>query len=477
MSEENVALRQQPRTMLDKLWSAHEVARREDGQSLLWIDRHFLHEGSFHAFDQLRTRGARVARPDLAFGVADHYVPTRARNRPIADPAIARMVRQLSENTAANGIALFGLDDPRQGIVHVIGPEQGLTLPGLTLVCGDSHTSTHGAFGALAMGIGASEVAHVLMTQTLWQKKPKRMRISVEHRPSPAISAKDIILSIIAKIGANGAQGHAIEYAGSAIRALSMEGRLTLCNMSIECGARCGMVAPDETTIAYVRNRPFGPKGAAFDRAVDAWLQLPSDSDAAFDREVTLDAAAIAPVVTWGTSPEDALPIDGTVPDPAREADPVRAAYIRAAIEYMGLTAGQRLIDVHIDRVFIGSCTNARIEDLRAAASVLSGRKSKVPGLVSPGSSIVKRQAEEEGLDRIFKDAQLEWADSGCSMCVGINGDVVPPGERCASTTNRNFRGRQGPGARTHLMSPAMVAAAAVTGHLADVRPLLEGRK
>ena len=465
-----------PSTLFDKLWASHEIIHREDGQSLLWIDRHFLHEGSFHAFDQLRAKRAKAARPDLSFGIADHYVPTRHRDEPIADPAIARMVRQLSENTSANGITLFGLGDPRQGIVHVVGPEQGLTLPGLSIVCGDSHTSTHGAFGALAIGIGASEVAHVLTTQTLWQTKPKRMRVSVEHDLSAAISAKDIILSIIAQIGADGGRGYAIEYGGSAIRALSMEGRLTLCNMSIECGARCGMVAPDEKTIEYLRGRPFAPQGADFDKAAVEWLSLQSDSDAVFDREVTLDAASLAPVVTWGTSPEDALPIDGSVPDPACEPDPARAAYVRGAIEYMGLKPGQPLTDIRIDRIFIGSCTNARIEDLRSAAAVLAGRKSKVPGLISPGSSGVKRQAEEEGLDRIFKEAQLEWADSGCSMCVGINGDLVPPGERCASTTNRNFRGRQGPGARTHLMSPAMVAAAAVEGHLADVRPLLAGR-
>jgi 3-isopropylmalate/(R)-2-methylmalate dehydratase large subunit len=465
-----------PSTLFDKLWSSHEIVRRDDGQSLLWIDRHFLHEGSFHAFAQLRARGAGVARPDLSFAIADHYVPTRGRDRPIADPAIARMVAQLSENTAAHGIALFGLGDPRQGIVHVVGPEQGLTLPCLSIVCGDSHTSTHGAFGALGIGIGASEVAHVLMTQTLWQARPKRMRVNVEQQPSPAISAKDIILSIIAQIGANGAQGHAVEYVGGAIRALSMEGRLTLCNMSIECGARCGMVAPDATTIAYVQGRPFAPAGAEFERAAEAWLRLRSDAGAEFDREVTVDAASIAPVVTWGTSPEDALPISGAVPDPAAETDPARTAYLRATLDYMGLKPGQKLTDIRVDRVFIGSCTNARIEDLRAAAAVLAGRKSKVPGLVSPGSSAVKKQAEAEGLDRVFTAAGLEWADSGCSMCVGINGDLVPPGERCASTTNRNFRGRQGPGARTHLMSPAMVAAAAVTGHLADVRPMLEGR-
>jgi 3-isopropylmalate/(R)-2-methylmalate dehydratase large subunit len=381
------------------------------------------------------------------------------------------MVDQLTANSAAHGVTLFGVDDPRQGIVHVVGPEQGLTLPGLLIVCGDSHTSTHGAFGAFAFGIGASEVAHVLMTQTLWQKKPKRMRVSIEGRLASGIAAKDIILSVIARIGANGAQGHAIEYAGGAIRKLSMEGRLTLCNMSIECGARCGMVAPDEATFAYVRGRPFAPSD--LDRALEAWSQLPSDPDAVFDREVRLDAEAIAPTVTWGTSPEDALSIDARVPDPADQDNPVRAETMRAALDYMGLAPGQKLTDIAIDRVFIGSCTNARIEDLRAAAAVLAGRKAKVPGVVSPGSSLIKSQAEQEGLDRTFRDAGLEWVASGCSMCVGINGDTVPSGERCASTTNRNFRGRQGRGARTHLMSPAMVAAAAVTGRLTDVRPLL----
>jgi 3-isopropylmalate/(R)-2-methylmalate dehydratase large subunit len=460
----------EPLTLFDKLWQQHEIVRRDDGHSLLWVDRHFVHEGSFHAFDQLRARAGTVARPDLTFGVADHYVPTR-RPGPIADPAIGRMVDQLTANAAAHGITLFGLDDPRQGIVHVVGPEQGLTLPGLLIVCGDSHTSTHGAFGAFAFGIGASEVAHVLMTQALWQKKPKRMRVSIEGQPASGTVAKDIILSVIARIGANGAQGHAIEYAGSAVRDLSMEGRLTLCNMSIECGARCGMVAPDETTFAHVRGRLFAPSD--LDRAIEAWSQLPSDPDATFDREISLDAAAIAPTVTWGTSPEDALPIDARLPDPANQDSLVRAETMRAALDYMGLTPGQKLTDIAIDRVFVGSCTNARIEDLRAAASVLAGRKAKVPGVVSPGSSLVKSQAEQEGLDRIFKDAGLEWVASGCSMCVGINGDTVPSGERCASTTNRNFRGRQGRGARTHLMSPAMVAAAAVTGHLADVRPLL----
>jgi 3-isopropylmalate/(R)-2-methylmalate dehydratase large subunit len=467
----------EPQTLLDKLWSAHEIARREDGAALLWVDRHYVHEGSFHAFGQMQTRNRNVAEPTLTFGVADHYVPTRGRDRDIPNPEIAAMVRNLEKNAADNGITLFGLRDPRQGIVHVVGPEQGLTLPGLLIVCGDSHTSTHGAFGAYAFGIGASEVAHVLITQTIWQKKPKAMRITVNGAAAPGVSGKDIALAIIAHVHADGAQGHAIEFAGSAIRALSMEGRLTLCNLSIEAGARCGIVAPDATTFAYLENRPFVPKDAAFERAVEAWSDLVSDQNAIFDREVALDAAAIAPIVTWGTTPDDAMPIDACVPDPASEPDPVRAQYLRDAIDYMGVTPGKKLTEIAVNRVFIGSCTNARIEDLRAAAAVLAGRASKVPGLVSPGSSMVKRQAEQEGLDKIFRDAGLEWAESGCSMCVGINGDLVPPGERCASTTNRNFRGRQGPGARTHLMSPAMVAAAAVAGHLADVRPMLAGRK
>jgi 3-isopropylmalate/(R)-2-methylmalate dehydratase large subunit len=467
----------EPQTIIDKLWSAHEISRREDGESLLWVDRHYVHEGSFHAFGKLAERGAKVAEPELTFGVADHYVPTRGSRHRIANPEIARMVRQVEQSTATHGIKLFGLDDPRQGIVHVVGPEQGLTLPGLLVVCGDSHTSTHGALGAYAFGIGASEVAHVLMTQTIWQKKPKRMRVSVDGAAAPGISGKDIALAIIAHIGTAGATSCALEFAGSATRALSIEGRLTLCNMSIEAGARCGLVAPDQATFTYLSGRPYAPEGAAFDQAVEAWSKLKSDGGAAFDRDVTIDAGSIAPIVTWGTSPEDALPIDASVPDPECEADAGRATYLRDALDYMGIAAGKRLTDIAIDRVFIGSCTNSRIEDLRAAAAVLVGRTSKVPGLVSAGSTPVKRQAEQEGLDRIFREAGLEWGESGCSMCVGINGDLVAPGERCASTTNRNFRGRQGPGARTHLMSPAMVAAAAVHGHLADVRPLLTGRK
>jgi 3-isopropylmalate/(R)-2-methylmalate dehydratase large subunit len=466
----------QPLTLFDKIWAQHEILKADNGLSLLWVDRHYLHEGSFQGFDKVEARGARVARPDLTFGIADHYVPTHPRNRPIADPSLARIVQQLVDNTTKHGVMLMGLDDPRQGIVHVVGPEQGLTIPGLVIVCGDSHTATHGALGAIAIGIGASEVSHVMLTQTFWQKKPRRMRVTVDGQCGAGIGAKDIALSIIAKIGTNGAQGHAVEYAGRAIRALTMEGRLTLCNLAIEAGARTGMVAPDETTFAYVRGRPFAPQGADFDRALQVWQQLPSDSDAEFDTEVSLDASAIAPVVTWGTSPEDTLPIDAAVPDPAQVGDPDRARQMQGALDYMGLSPRQKLTDIRVDRVFIGSCTNARIEDLRAAAAVLSGRKAKVPGIVSPGSTVVKRQAEQEGLDKVFVAAGLTWAESGCSMCLGINGDIVPPGERCASTTNRNFRGRQGPGARTHLMSPAMVAAAAVNGHLSDVRPMLAGR-
>jgi 3-isopropylmalate/(R)-2-methylmalate dehydratase large subunit len=467
----------EPQTLFDKLWSAHEIARREDGAALLWADRHYVHEGSFHAFTQMQDRGGALAEPGLTFGIADHYVPTRGRDRAIADPEIAAMVRTLETNAAASRIKLFGLGDPRQGIVHVVGPEQGLTLPGLLIVCGDSHTSTHGAFGAYAFGIGASEVAHVLMTQTLWQKKPKRMRVTVNGKTGAGVGAKDIALAMIARIGADGAQGHTVEFTGGAITALSMEGRMTLCNMSIEAGGRCGMVAPDATTFGYLKGRPYAPKGAAFDAAIEAWSALVSDSCATFDREVAFDAGMIAPIVTWGTTPDDALPIDSNVPDPAREGDPVRAQYLRDALDYMGIAPGKKLTEIAVDRVFIGSCTNARIEDLRAAAAVLAGRVSKVPGLVSPGSTMVKRQAEAEGLDRIFRDAGLEWAEAGCSMCLGLNGDLVPAGERCASTTNRNFRGRQGPGSRTHLMSPAMVAAAAVSGRLADVRPLLADRK
>ena len=459
-----------PRTLLAKLWDAHEVLRRDDGASLLWVDRHLVHEGSHHAFAKLAERGLAVAEPALTLAVADHYAPTRT---PRAEGAPAAMIGRLAANAGAAGVRFLGLGDPRRGIVHVVGPELGLTLPGTLVVCGDSHTSTHGALGALAFGIGATEVAHVLATQTVWQSRPKAMRLRIDGRLGAGVTAKDAALAWIARLGADGARRHAIEYAGSAVRAMSMEARLTLCNLSIEGGARLGLVAPDETTFAYLKSRPFAPRD--WDRAVEAWSALASDEGAVFDAEVTMDAAEIAPTVTWGTSPEDALPVTATVPDPAR-AEPARAERIRAALDYMDLRPGQRLEDVAVDQVFIGSCTNARIEDLRAAAVVLSGRRARVPGLVSPGSEAVRARAEAEGLDAVFRGAGLEWAASGCSMCVGMNGDVVAAGKRCASTTNRNFRGRQGPGARTHLMSPAMAAAAAVAGRLADVRPMLEGR-
>ena len=464
-----------PRTLFDRLWSAHEVHARDDGASLLWVDRHLVHEGSHHAFRKLAERGLSVAHPELTFGVADHYAPTRNRDR-IADPAIRRMIDTLMQNTERHGIRCFGLRDPRQGIVHVVGPEEGITLPGLVINCGDSHTSTHGAFGAIAFGIGATEVAHVLATQTVWQTRPKSMRVTVEGKLGPGVGAKDIALGWIARLGADGARGHAIEYAGNVIRGLSMEGRLTLCNLSIEGGGRFGMIAPDDKTLAYLAGRPFAPRGETWDRAVEAWSRLVTDPDAAFDRDVTIDASEIAPIVTWGTSPEDAAPITANIPDPA-QAEPEKAAKIRDALDYMGLAPGRPLEGIAIDQVFIGSCTNARIEDLRRAAAVLAGRRSRGPGMVSPGSMLVKAQAEQEGLDRIFTEAGLDWVDAGCSMCVGMNGDIVAPGKRCASTTNRNFKGRQGRGARTHLMSPAMVAAAAVAGALTDVRPLLAGRE
>ncbi len=458
-----------PATLIDKIWDAHVVTRR-DGRALIAIDRHYVHEGSHHGFAQVRERGARLARPDLTFGFTDHYAPTRPESARGA-PEAQEMVERFAANVAAFGVEAFGVGDVRRGIAHVAAPEQGLTLPGLTIVCGDSHTSTHGAFGAYAFGIGASEVAHVMMTQTLWQTRPKRMRVAVEGALFPGVDAKDIALSLIAAIGADGAQGQAIEYAGSAVRGLDMAGRMTLCNLSIEAGARLGLIAPDETTFAYVQGRPFAPEGEAFDRAVENWRRLASDADAEFDREMRIEARDIAPTVTWGVSPEQAAPISATVPAP----EGAKADAIADALAYMDLRPGQRLTDIHIDRVFIGSCTNSRIEDLRVAAAILNGRRSRVPGLVSPGSMLVKRQAEEEGLDAIFKAAGLEWADAGCSMCVGMNGDFVPPGERCASTTNRNFKGRQGPGSRTHLMSPAMVAAAAVTGRLTDAREFLPG--
>ena len=459
-------------TMLDKLWAAHEVLRREDGVSLLWVDRHLVHEGSHHAFAKLKERGLSVCEPDLTFAFVDNYAPTR-RSSQTSDPQIMGMIETLRQNANDHGVHLYDLDDPRQGIAHVVGPEEGLTLPGLLINCCDSHTSTHGAFGALAFGIGATEVAHVLATQTIWQRKPKSMRISVEGTLGYGVTAKDIALCWIGKLGTDGAQGHAVEYAGAAIRGLSMEGRMTLCNMSIEGGARFGIIAPDETTFAYIKDRPFAPKAGAWEQACADWRALSSGKDAHFDREALVYASEIAPTVTWGTSPEQALPITAVVPA-AHEVTPAKREAVRDALEYIGLKAGHKLEGMAVDRVFIGSCTNGRIEDLREAAHVLRGRKAKIPGHVSPGSAKVKAQAEAEGLDQIFKAAGLDWVASGCSMCVGMNGDLVEKGQRCASSTNRNFKGRQGRGARTHLMSPAMVAAASVTGMLTDVRRLLE---
>jgi 3-isopropylmalate/(R)-2-methylmalate dehydratase large subunit len=458
--------------MFDKVWARHVVATGPGGHVLLYVDRHLLHEGSAAAFARLARAGRRVRRPDLCAATADHYVAT-SPGAPAPDAEVARMIESLAASAAERGIVLFGRGDARRGIVHVIGPEQGLTLPGMLLVCGDSHTATHGALGALAFGIGSSEVEHVLATQTLWQRRPRTMRITVEGRLGPGVSAKDVILAIVATIGAGGGVGHAVEYAGPVIRAMSIGERATVCNMSIEAGARCGMVAPDATTFAYLEGRPFAPTGQAWTRARASWSALPSDPDAAFDREVRLDGDGIAPTVTWGTSPQDALPITARVPEPAAIDDAGRRQAVERALGYMGLAPGTPLTDVAVDRVFIGSCTNSRLEDLRAAAAVARGRRAVVPAWVVPGSGLVKSAAEGEGLDRVFREAGFEWREAGCSMCVGMNGETAREGERVASTSNRNFEGRQGKGARTHLMSPAMAAAAAVTGRLADVRALV----
>jgi 3-isopropylmalate/(R)-2-methylmalate dehydratase large subunit len=457
--------------MFDKIWARHVVTEGPGGQSLLYVDRHLLHEGSAAAFARLERSGRRVRRPDLCVATADHYVLTTPE-APVPDAEIRGMVDSLTRHTGARSIVYFGRGDARRGIVHVIGPEQGLTLPGMVLVCGDSHTATHGALGALAFGIGSTEVEHVLATQTLWQRKPRTMRITVDGRPGAGVSAKDVVLAIIAAIGAGGGVGHAIEYAGTAIRAMSMAARMTVCNMSIEAGARAGMVAPDATTFAWLQGRPFAPAGEAWASAMADWTSLPSDPGAPFDREVRLDGAAIAPMVTWGTSPQDALPITGRVPDPSAIDDAVRRRSVERALAYMGLTAGMPLTEVAVDRVFVGSCTNSRLEDLRAAAAVVKDRRAVVPAWIVPGSGLVKQAAEAEGLDRVFREAGFEWREAGCSMCVGMNGETARAGERVASTSNRNFEGRQGQGARTHLMSPAMAAAAAVTGRLTDVRTL-----
>ncbi len=464
----------QPRTLYDKIWDAHAVRVTEDGATILYIDRHLVHEvTSPQAFEGLRAAGRKVRRPEAVLAVPDHNVPTTPdRAERIDDPESATQLAALEANCKAFGVPYIPMLDVRQGIVHVTGPEQGFTLPGATIVCGDSHTATHGAFGALAFGIGTSEVEHVLATETLLLKKSKNMRVHVSGAVGPGVTAKDIVLAIIGKIGTAGGTGHVIEYTGEAIRALSMEGRMTVCNMTIEAGARAGLIAPDEVTFDYVRGRPLAPKGALFEQAVSYWRTLKSDDGAHFDKVVEIDASSIAPQVTWGTSPEDVAPITAAVPDPASVADEGKRKAMERALQYMGLTPGTPLTDVKIDRVFIGSCTNSRIEDLRAAAAIAKGRKvaAHVGAMVVPGSGLVKHQAEEEGLDRIFIEAGFEWREPGCSMCLAMNPDRLEPGERCAATSNRNFEGRQGVGGRTHLMSPAMAAAAAVTGYLTDVR-------
>ncbi len=462
-----------PKTMFEKIWDEHVVHQEPNGPALLYIDLHLVHEvTSPQAFDGLRMNGRKVRRPELTIATLDHNVPTSNRHLPIADPISRQQVEALERNCKEFGITLFDMLSPGQGIVHVIGPEQGYTQPGKTIVCGDSHTATHGALGALAIGIGTSEVEHVLATQCLRQAKPKTMEIRVNGRLPYGVAAKDIILGIIGKIGVGGAVGHVIEYTGQAIRELSMEGRMTVCNMSIEGGARAGMVAPDETTFRYMRGRPQVPQGKAFDAAVERWKALPTDPGAKYDKVVEIDARTLEPFVTWGTNPGMVAPVSGRVPDPASFPTPAEQAAAERALKYMALTPGMPIQQITVDRVFIGSCTNSRIEDLRAAAAVVKGKKAspKVYTMVVPGSAAVKLQAEAEGLDRIFKDAGLDWREAGCSMCLGMNEDILQPGQRCASTSNRNFEGRQGPGGRTHLVSPAMAAAAAITGHFVDIR-------
>ena len=465
-----------PATLFEKIWRAH-VVHQDGDDALLYIDLHLVHEvTSPQAFESLRLAGRSVRRPDLTLATMDHNVPTTDRRVPVGDPVARRQMETLADNCRHEGIPCFGLGDHRQGIVHIIGPELGATLPGMTIVCGDSHTATHGAVGALAFGIGTSEVEHVLATQTLAQRRPRTMEVRIDGRPGFGVGAKDLILEVIGRLGVDGAVGHVIEYTGEAVRALSMEARMTVCNMSIEAGARAGMVAPDEATLAYIEGRPGAPRGAAWDEAVAYWRSLPSDAGAVYDRSVVIDAAAVAPRVTWGTNPAQVAPIDGAVPDPGEWRTESDRTAVQRALEYMGLQPGTPLAEIAVDRVFIGSCTNARIEDLRAAAAVARGRRvaASVNAMVVPGSVAVKRQAEAEGLDEVFRDAGFEWREPGCSMCLGMNPDILQPGERCASTSNRNFEGRQGRGGRTHLLSPEMAVAAAVTGHLCDVRTLAE---
>jgi 3-isopropylmalate/(R)-2-methylmalate dehydratase large subunit len=473
-----------PQTLYEKIWNAHVVEQRDDGTCLIFIDRHLVHEvTSPQAFEGLRVAGRRVRRPDLTLAVPDHNLPTTARldangnNIPIADPESAQQLEALERNAPEFGIAYIDATDVKQGIVHVVGPEQGFSLPGTTIVCGDSHTACHGGLGALAFGIGTSEVEHVLATQTLQLSRSKSMEVRVEGELALGVSAKDVVLHITGVLGASGGTGHVIEYTGSVIRALSIEGRLTISNMAIEHGARAGLVAPDDVTFAYLKGRPMAPKGADWDAAVAYWRSLATDAGATYDKVVIINAADIAPSVTWGTSPEDVLPVTGVVPDPSTFADPSKQAAAKKSLEYMGLTPGTPMTDISVENIFIGSCTNSRIEDLRAAAALLKGRKKADNvkwAIVVPGSGLVKQMAEAEGLDRIFRDAGFEWREPGCSACLGMNPDKVPAGERCASTSNRNFVGRQGPGARTHLVSPAMAAAAAVTGKLTDVRTLMD---
>ncbi|MEO1191093.1 MAG: 3-isopropylmalate dehydratase large subunit [Pseudomonadota bacterium] len=463
------------KTLFDKIWESHLVRAAQDGTALIYIDRHLVHEvTSPQAFEGLRMAGRKVRRPDLTLAVPDHNVPTSNRAAGIEEPESRLQVETLRQNCAEFGVTLFDVDDIRQGIVHIIGPEQGFTLPGTTIVCGDSHTSTHGAFGALAFGIGTSEVEHVLATQTLLQSHAKNLRITVEGELPLGVTAKDMVLAIIGKIGTAGGNGHVIEFAGDAVRALSMEGRMTMCNMSIEAGARAGLIAPDETTFEYLKGRPMAPKAGAWEQAVAHWKSLPSDPGATYDKEVVLQASEIAPQVTWGTSPEDVVPVTGVIPNPYDAPSTAKHHADVAALAYMGLEAGTPMTEIAIDKVFIGSCTNGRIEDLRAVAKIAEGRKvaDSVYAMVVPGSGLVKEQAEAEGLDRILTEAGFDWREPGCSMCLAMNADKLQPEERCASTSNRNFRGRQGPGGRTHLMSPAMAAAAAVTGRITDVRDL-----
>jgi 3-isopropylmalate/(R)-2-methylmalate dehydratase large subunit len=463
------------KTLYDKIWDSHLVDVQEDGASLLYIDRHLVHEvTSPQAFEGLRVAGRKVRRPDATFAVADHNVPTKDLDKGIVDPESKLQVETLEANVKEFDVTYFSMTDERRGIVHIIGPEQGLTLPGMTIVCGDSHTSTHGAFGALAHGIGTSEVEHVLATQTLIQEKAKNMQVLVNGLLPTGVTAKDLALAIIGKIGTGGGTGCVIEYAGEAVRSLSMEGRMTLCNLTIEAGARAGLVAPDETTFEYVKGRPYGPKAGAYEQAVAYWKTLTTDEGAVFDEVIVMDAGDIIPYVTWGTSPEDALPISGSVPAPTDFADPGKQVAAERALKYMGLEAGMKLTDIVVDHVFVGSCTNGRIEDMRAVAEVVEGKqvKDSVIAIIVPGSGLVKIQAEEEGLDKIFVAAGFEWREPGCSMCLAMNADRLEDGDRCASTSNRNFEGRQGRGGRTHLVSPAMAAAAALTGHLTDVRDL-----